>query len=61
MEDEEEGEESDRGIEMRYVPFFRINSSTDHYVAATVGSPNVMSQKKLVKCATWRDIISWKA
>ncbi|KAI3935067.1 hypothetical protein MKW98_009986 [Papaver atlanticum] len=45
MEDEEEGEASDRGSAMRYVPFFRVCSSTDPYVTATTGSSNVISKK----------------
>ncbi|KAI3890806.1 hypothetical protein MKX03_007419 [Papaver bracteatum] len=46
VEDEEEGEESDRGSSpMRYVPLLRVYSSTDPYVTATTGSSNVMSKK----------------
>ncbi|KAI3920090.1 hypothetical protein MKW98_001346 [Papaver atlanticum] len=45
IEDEEEGEESDRGSQIRYVSSLRVNPSTDPYVSATTGSPDVISHK----------------
>ncbi|KAI3877631.1 hypothetical protein MKW92_017689 [Papaver armeniacum] len=49
MEDEEE---SDRGSQMRYVSFVRVNSSTNPYVSATTGSPDVISHKR-EQCEIW--------